>query len=151
MRPLARLLAPLTVAVYTVLGVSNVADGKVSDAIDPLESSVTVPVGATQGDAQVKVKPVAAAIGAIGSLKCAVTTVVLSATPVALLAGATDVTVGATMMGTGGAGWVTGAPFNPNMGAWLPPLHPARTMPASNAHNQGMPLVKLFAYFIFIP
>jgi hypothetical protein len=63
-------------------------------AISFLPFRVTVPTGATQGDAQVNVKLALPVIGFIGSLKAATISVVLIGTPVALLSGVTAVTVG---------------------------------------------------------
>jgi len=56
-------------------------------------SRVTVPVGAVQGEAQVRVKLAAPVTGAIGSFKSALTIFVLSATFVEFAAGATAVMV----------------------------------------------------------
>jgi hypothetical protein len=58
-------------------------------------SSADIPVGFTQGAAQVTVKLAAPVIGAIGSLNAAATALFIP-TPVAVLTGATAVTVGAT-------------------------------------------------------
>src|SRR4029077_1516528 len=58
-------------------------------------SRATLPAGLTQGAVQVTVKLAAPVIGAMGSLKAAVTESLIG-TPTALLAGVTAVTVGGT-------------------------------------------------------
>jgi hypothetical protein len=80
------------VAVYSVRGARFAAGVKVA-LVFPA-SRATAPVGLTQGAAQVTVKLAAPVIGAIASLNAAVIAVLI-ATPVALLTGATAVTVGA--------------------------------------------------------
>jgi hypothetical protein len=84
-----------------------------------------------QDPVQVTVKLAAPVIGAIGSLKEAAMTGLLVATPVALLAGVTAVTVGAS---------AAVVPPAPRIGArpWLPPpLHPASTALISKTMNNG--------------
>ena len=117
---MARLLAPVTVAVYRVRGCRVVPGVRAKVATVLLASSVTVPVGLVQDAAQVTVKLAAPVIGAIASLKEAAMTGLLVATPVALLAGVTAVTVGAI---------AAVAPPDPRIGArpWPPPLQPAST------------------------
>src|SRR5580704_8518743 len=92
--PPARLVAAVIVAVYSVSGTSAVPGVSVNVAIVFVASSATVPVGFTHGAAQVTVKLAAPLIGAIGSLNAAATAVLIP-TPVAVLTGATAVTVGA--------------------------------------------------------
>src|SRR6185503_13737217 len=99
-----------TVAVYVVPAARAEPADNANVAMRPALSSVAVPEGFTQGAAQVTVK-LAALMEAIGSLNPAVMIVLLTATPVALLPGATAVTVG----GAGGAS-------NPRIGSRpLPP------------------------------
>jgi hypothetical protein len=93
----------------------------------PDASRLTVPAGLTQGAAQVRVNVAAPVSGAIGSLNAALMMDTLAATPVALSAGATDVTVGGA------------APALPAAAAMFdddpPSLHPAVNTPSSNANN----------------
>ena len=118
---MAKLRAPVTVAVYKVSGASTVTGASVNVAIRLVESSDTVPTGLVQGEAQVTVKLAPPVIGAIGSLKAALIIVLLTGTPVALATGATAVTVGS---GT------TLAPV-PKIGLCPPPLPPPQ--PATKA------------------
>ena len=67
-----------------------------------LSSDTVVPVGLTQGAAQLRVKLAAPAMGAIGSLKTAAMMGFWRATPVALFTGTTAVTVGGSGGSTGG-------------------------------------------------
>jgi hypothetical protein len=108
--------------------------------------SPTVPVGLTHGAAQVTVKLAVPVIDDIGSLKAAVIMVLLVATPVALLTGATAVTVGGT---TG----VTGLAPVPRMGDCPapPPPHPAANMLNSSAMHHDRTLEPHFRFLIFIP
>ncbi|MEJ0005214.1 MAG: hypothetical protein WDM77_02175 [Steroidobacteraceae bacterium] len=85
-------------------------------------SSATVPVALAHGAAQVNVKVAPPTIAAIGSLKVAVTVVVLVATPIALSAGVSAVTVGAS----------TAMPGPPRMGS-SPPPQPLTTEASSIA------------------
>jgi hypothetical protein len=94
MRPVALLLAPVMVAVYTVLGASAVAAVSSYVAIIFVASNVTVPVGLAHGAAQVTAKVDESVIGFIGSLKVALIFGLLVGTPAESFAGATAVTVG---------------------------------------------------------
>ena len=76
-----------------MVGASWVEGVSVRLAVLLVASRVIVPVGLVQGNAQVRVKLAAPVIGTIGSLKSALTMLVLSATFVALAAGATAVTL----------------------------------------------------------
>jgi hypothetical protein len=69
-----------------------------------------------------------------------------SGTPVALLAGATAVTVGGNIVVC-----VTGVPFKPNIGLCPPPLQPDNKAPTNRTPNQDVPLAYLFKNFIFSP
>src|ERR1700683_1113151 len=113
------LVAPVMVAVYTVVdpSVGPALNAKV--AIAPLASRVTVPVGLVQGDAQVTVKLAAPLSGAMASLNVAVMTGLATTTPVARLTGVTAVTVGASCA----------LPLVPRIGPRLP------LQPAANTHN----------------
>jgi hypothetical protein len=82
-----------------------------------------VPAGLTQGALHVTVKLAVPLIAFTGVLNAAVMLVVLTGTPVALLSGATPVTVGATPTGA------TVPPPLPRIGLWPPPpLQPAMMM-----------------------
>jgi hypothetical protein len=127
-----------------------VAAASVNVAILLVASSATVPAGFVQGAAHVTVKLALPVRGTIGSLKAAVMMVLLIATPVALLTGATAVTVG----GVGGVGaGSTILPPMPRIGACpsLPPPHPAVKALSSNAINHGRTLKYLLKLFIFFP
>lgn len=91
--PVARLLAPVIVAVYIVSGARAAVGVKV--ALRLVESSVTDPAGLTQGAVQVMVKLAAPVSGAMASLKPA-TGAMLKATPVERFMGVTEVTIGGT-------------------------------------------------------
>ena len=67
-------------------------------------------------------------------------------TPVALLAGATAVTVGGAIVVC-----VTGVPCKPSTGDCPPPLQADSKTLTNNAANQGMPLAYLFKNFILFP
>jgi hypothetical protein len=88
----ARLLAPVTLAVYRVRGARVVVGVRVKVAIWLVASNVTVPVGFVAGAAAVTVKEAPLVSGDIGSLNEALMLVVLIETLVALLAGLTAVT-----------------------------------------------------------
>ena len=106
-------------------------------AMRPVASSDTVPAGFTQGAAQVTVKLDAPPMAAIASLKFAVMSALLMATPVALLAGATAVTEGA----------VGPAPVlsKPSTGSRPPPPPPqAASTPTRIAASHGRMLWSLF-------
>src|SRR5580692_1313155 len=79
-------------------------------AIVLVPSRLTVPVASAQGAAQVNVKVAPPVMPATGSLKVAVIIVVLVATPIALLAGVSVVTVGTR----------PATPCPPKMGSWPP-------------------------------
>ena len=143
--PEATLVAPVTVAVYIVPGASVVPDVRVNVAIVPVAFKATLPLGLTQGALQVTVKLAVPVIGFIGALKAAVITVLLTATPVALLTGATAVTVGATATGT------TTPPPLPRIGLWPPPpLQPAMKMVSKMASMCGNSRRGRFGLFIFV-
>ena len=80
-------------------------------------------------------------MAAIGSLKSAEMIVLLTATPVALLTGATAVTVG-------GCGPL---PPKPKMGSCPPPPHPATKAPNNNAASHGRTLEQLLNLYICSP
>jgi hypothetical protein len=80
-RPVAMLLAPVTVAVYSVTGDSVVPAATVKVAMVLVASRVTVPLGLVQGDAQVTVKLAAPLIGDIASLNVAVMLGLVTTTP----------------------------------------------------------------------
>jgi hypothetical protein len=143
-RPLALLDAAVTVAVYTVLGASDADEASAKVAMVLAEFSVTVPTGLTQGAAQATMKLAAPVMGATGTLKAAVMMVLLIGTPVALLTGATAVTVGAMF-----AGKITGVPAPlpaplpiPRTGAWPPPQAAIKAVASttSNVAPQGSAL-----------
>jgi len=107
-----------------VSGASIVVGANANVATLLAELSVTVPVGATQGIAQESVKLAAPEIGAIGSLKVAVTFVIVE-TSAAPSSGVTATTVG--------AGGIVATPV-PRIGSRLP-LHAANRKPANVAKN----------------
>ena len=97
-------------------------------------SSATVPVGLVQGAAQLITKLAGPVMGPTASLNAAVISVLLTATPVALTAGATAVTVG----GRGGVS-------KPRMGSLPPPPPQAARAPTNIAASHGlMVLCSLF-------
>jgi hypothetical protein len=102
-------------------------------------SSVTVPVGLTQGAAQVTVRPAVPEIRFTGSLKVAVT-VVSIATPAAPLSGVTAVTIGGDAV----------APSVPKICVRLP-LQPATSAQSSIATVHVDLLQEIFTWLISIP
>jgi hypothetical protein len=92
--PLARLLAPPIVAVYTVPGANMVPAVNVKLAIVFVASRLTTPVGLTHGAAQVSVKVAVPVIGETASFSVAVTEGVVISTPVAPSVGVSAITAG---------------------------------------------------------
>jgi hypothetical protein len=93
-RPLARLVAPLRVAVYGVAGVRRVPGVSVNVAIVCVASRLTVPVASAHGAAQDRVKLAVPVIGETGSFNVAETEAVVTSTPTAPFAGVSAVTKG---------------------------------------------------------
>jgi hypothetical protein len=93
-KPLARLVAPPIVAVYTVPGASVVPAVNVKVAIVFVASRLTAPVGLTHGAAQVSVKVAAPVIGETGSFKVADMEVVVRSTLAAPFTGVSAITAG---------------------------------------------------------
>jgi hypothetical protein len=92
-RPVAALVAPVIVAVYSVSG-SRVTPSSVKLAVSPALSRATVPVGLTQGAAQDTVNDAPPVKGSIRSLNSAVKAVVFVETFVARSAGVGAVATG---------------------------------------------------------
>jgi hypothetical protein len=95
--PSLRLVAPVSVPVYTVPAAKKVPGVSVKVAIVFVESRVTMPVAFTQGAAHETVRLAAPVIGATGSFSVAVICVVLVGTRVAPLAGVSAITAGTSM------------------------------------------------------
>ena len=163
-RPVAILLAPVMVTVYSVNALRGVPDVKASVAILLDVSIETEPVGLKHGGAQVTLKPVLPDNPLTGSLNAAEIMPVLMATPAALLAGVTAVTLGGLRTGgvtTGGItiggvmpgattpALVTPAPSSPKIGSRPPPPHAASR---ANVHaaSYGLILKRTFAVFILL-
>lgn len=93
-KPLARLVAPLIVAVYTVEGAKVVPAVSVNVAIVCVASRLTTPVALVQGAAQVSVKLPVAGTRETASFSVADMEGVVSSTLVAPFAGASAITAG---------------------------------------------------------
>lgn len=93
-RPLARLTAPLIVAVYSVDGAKAVPGVSVNVAMVCVESRLITPVALAQGAEQMSVKVAVPVIGETASFSVADMKAVVTSTPVAPFAGVSEVTAG---------------------------------------------------------
>jgi hypothetical protein len=115
---------------------------------------VTTPLELTHGELQVNIKLAAPVTGATGVLKVAVIISLFSDTPLALLAGATEVTVGPDEVPVPVPElWVVVPAPKPSMGVCPPPppLQADSKTLTSSAPNQGMILAVLLKHFILFP
>ena len=92
--PLARLVAPLIVAVYSVNGARVVPGVNVNVAIVCVASRLTTPVGLAHGAAHVSVKLAVPVIGETGSFSVADMEAVVTSTPTAPFVGVSAITKG---------------------------------------------------------
>jgi hypothetical protein len=135
--PLARLVAPVIVTLYSVPVARAVPDVSVKVATVLVAFRVTTPVGFAHGATHVTVMLATPEIGAIDSLNVAVTRVLVS-TPVAPFAGVTEVTAGARAV----------IPLVPRMPS-LPQA--AANAPSVNAINHVRHRGRLSMMFMCIP